>query len=581
MLAIRVVSPLRLAVAQLPLSGNVLADLMGKERSLQLAQNKPARAPRTFRSCLSVRQSDRPQSWVMPELEPGLKGVFLMHDRIAYQGITFDDVLLEPGYSELLPHQVDTRSQLTARIGLNIPILSSPMDTVTEAELAIALAQEGGLGVIHKNMSIEEQTREVDKVKRSENGIIVDPITLPPDATVGKALQIMRGHNISGVPITVDGYLRGILTRRDLRFLESNNLRIEEVMTKDKLITAPADTSLEEADRILTKNKVEKLLLVDDEYRLKGLITIKDIDKLHRYPNACKDARGRLRVGAAVGVHDYERIESLLCAGVDVLLVDSAHGHTKNVIETVRRIKHKHDIQVVAGNVATGEGASALIEAGADAIKVGIGPGSICTTRVISGVGVPQITAIYQSAKATAGKVPIIADGGIRYSGDVTKAIAAGAHAVMIGGLFAGLAESPGDTIIYRGRSFKTYRGMGSIGAMAKGSHERYRQEPSSRLQDKDSKTIPNQKLVPEGVEGRVPYKGPLAEYVFQLVGGLRAGMGYCGARTIDELRTKTRFIQVTAAAVQESHPHDVVITQEAPNYSSFSSENDLGRGPV
>ena len=369
------------------------------------------------------------------------------------------------------------RTQLTAKIALNIPILSSPMDTVTEAELAIALAQEGGLGVIHKNMSIEEQTREVDKVKRSENGIIVDPITLPPDATVGQARKIMSGHNISGVPITVDGYLRGILTRRDLRFLESNDLRIEEVMTKENLVTAPADTSLEEADRILTKNKVEKLLLVDDEYRLKGLITIKDIDKLHRYPNACKDARGRLRVGAAVGVHDYERIASLLEADVDVLIVDSAHGHSKNVIETVRRIKRDFDIQVVAGNVATGEGTRALIEAGADAVKVGIGPGSICTTRVVSGVGVPQITAIHQSAKAAGGRVPIIADGGIRYSGDITKAIAAGAHCVMIGGLFAGLAESPGDTIIYRGRSFKTYRGMGSIGAMAKGSHERYRQD--------------------------------------------------------------------------------------------------------
>src|SRR5271167_389223 len=484
-----------------------------------------------------------------------------MHDRIVYQGITFDDVLLEPGYSELLPHQVDSRSQLTARIALNIPILSSPMDTVTEAELAIALAQEGGLGVIHKNMSLEEQTREVDKVKRSENGIIVDPITLPPDATVGEARKIMRGHNISGVPITVGGYLRGILTRRDLRFLESNDLRIEEVMTKYNLVTAPADTSLEEADRILTKNKVEKLLLVDDEYRLKGLITIKDIDKLHRYPHACKDARGRLRV--------------------DVLVVDSAHGHSKNVIETVRRIKKNYDIQVVAGNVATGEGTRALIEAGADAVKVGIGPGSICTTRVVSGVGVPQVTAIYQSAKAAAGKVPIIADGGIRYSGDITKAIASGAHVVMIGGLFAGLAESPGDTIIYRGRSFKTYRGMGSIGAMAKGSHERYRQEPGARNQDKDSKTTTNQKLVPEGVEGRVPYKGPLADFVFQLVGGLRAGMGYCGCRNIDELRTKTRFIQVTSASVQESHPHDIVITQEAPNYSSFTSENELGRGPV
>jgi IMP dehydrogenase len=500
-----------------------------------------------------------------------------MHDRIAYQGITFDDVLLEPGYSDLLPQEADTRTQLTGRIALNIPILSSPMDTVTEAELAIALAQEGGLGVIHKNMSIEEQTREVDKVKRSENGIIVDPITLPPDATVGEARKIMRGHNISGVPITVHGYLRGILTRRDLRFLESNDLRIDEVMTKDNLVTAPADTSLEEADRILTKNKVEKLLLVDDEYRLKGLITIKDIDKLHRYPHACKDGRGRLRVGAAVGVQDYERISSLLNAGVDVLVVDSAHGHSRNVVETVRRIKRNFDIQVVAGNVATGEGTRALIEAGADAVKAGIGPGSICTTRVVSGVGVPQITAIYQSSKAAAGKVPIIADGGIRYSGDITKALAAGAHAVMIGGLFAGLAESPGDTIIYRGRSFKTYRGMGSIGAMAKGSHERYRQESAGRLTDKGDKTALNQKLVPEGVEGRVPYKGPLADFVFQLVGGLRAGMGYCGARTIDDLRTKARFIQVTAASVQESHPHDVVITQEAPNYSSFTSDNDLG----
>ena len=389
----------------------------------------------------------------------------------------------------------------------------------------------------------------------------------------------MSGHNISGVPITVNGGLRGILTRRDLRFLESNDLRIEEVMTKDNLVTAPADTSLEEADRILTKNKVEKLLLVDDEYRLKGLITIKDIDKLHRYPNACKDARGRLRVGGAVGVHDYERISSLLDADVDVLIVDSAHGHSKNVIETVRRIKRDFDIQVVAGNVATGDGARALIEAGADAIKVGIGPGSICTTRVVSGVGVPQITAIYQTARAAGGKVPIIADGGIRYSGDITKAIAAGAHCVMIGGLFAGLAESPGDTIIYRGRSFKTYRGMGSIGAMAKGSHERYRQETTTR--NSDAKSAPNQKLVPEGVEGRVPYKGPLADFVFQLIGGLRAGMGYCGTRTIEELRTRSRFIQVTSASVQESHPHDIVITQEAPNYSSFSGENEVGRGSV
>ncbi len=445
-----------------------------------------------------------------------------MQDRIAYQGITFDDVLLEPGYSELLPKQVDVRTRLTARILLNIPILSAPMDTVTEAELAIALAQEGGLGVIHKNMSIEAQTREVDKVKRSENGIIVDPITLPPEATVRQAREIMQGHNISGVPITVEGKLRGILTRRDLRFLGSDELRVEDVMTKDKLVTAPENTSLEEADRLLTKNRVEKLLLVDDQFRLKGLITIKDIDKMHRYPNACKDARGRLRVGAAVGVHDYERMAPLLAAGVDVLVVDSAHGHTRNVIETVRKIKQTHEIDVVAGNVATAAGARALLEAGADAIKVGIGPGSICTTRVVSGVGVPQITAVYQCAKAVAGHVPIIADGGIRYSGDITKALAAGAHCVMLGGLFAGLSESPGETIIFRGRSFKTYRGMGSLGAMAKGSHDRYGQRPSG---GGDGKSAPN-KLVPEGVEGRVPFKGSLGDFVFQLVGGLRAAWG-------------------------------------------------------
>jgi IMP dehydrogenase len=354
-------------------------------------------------------------------------------------------------------------------------------------------------------------------------------------------------------------------------------------MTKDNLVTAPADTSLEEADRILTKNKVEKLLLVDDEYRLKGLITIKDIDKLHRYPHACKDTRGRLRVGAAVGVQDYERISKLIEADVDVLVVDSAHGHSQNVIETVRRIKKDFPIEVVAGNVATAEGTKALIDAGADAVKVGIGPGSICTTRVVSGVGVPQVTAIWNCSKAAAGRVPIIGDGGIRYSGDITKALAAGAHSVMIGGLFAGLAESPGDTIIYRGRSFKAYRGMGSIGAMAKGSHERYRQDGPGRTSSggEGSKAAAPQKLVPEGVEGRVPYKGPMADFVFQLVGGLKAGMGYCGTRTIEELRTKAKFIQVTGASVQESHPHDIVITQEAPNYSSFSNESESGRGPA
>jgi IMP dehydrogenase len=482
-----------------------------------------------------------------------------MLDRIAYQGITFDDVLLEPAYSDVVPRDVDVSTQLTRSIRLNIPIVSSPMDTVTESDLAIALAQEGGLGVIHKNLSITDQTREVDKVKRSENGIITDPITLPPDESVGTAKRIMEQHKISGVPITVNGYLKGILTRRDLRFLADANQRLSEVMTRDNLVTAAEHTTLEAAERILTENKVEKLLLVDDTYKLKGLITIKDIDKLANFPNACKDGRGRLRVGAAVGVYDYERAESLIRAGVDVLVVDSAHGHSSNVLDTVAELKRRHAIEVIAGNVATAEGARALVEAGADAIKVGIGPGSICTTRVISGVGVPQITAIYEAVRGAAdGKTPVIADGGIRYSGDISKALAAGAHCVMMGSLLAGLAESPGQTIIYKGRSFKVYRGMGSLGAMAAGSKERYRQTGSGR-----------EKLVPEGVEGRVPYKGALAPFVYQLVGGLRAGMGYCGARNIEELRTRTRFIQVSAAAVQESHPHDIAITQEAPNYSS------------
>jgi IMP dehydrogenase len=482
-----------------------------------------------------------------------------MHDRIAYPGITFDDVLLEPAYSEVLPRDVDVRTQLTPKIRLNVPIVSSPMDTVTESELAIALAQEGGIGIIHKNMSIQAQTREVDKVKRSENGIITDPITLPPDETVGTARRIMDEQKVGGVPITVNGFLKGILTRRDLRFLTNNNQRLSEVMTKDNLVTAPENTTLEAAERILTENKVEKLLLVDEKYKLRGLITIKDIDKLTNFPNACKDPRGRLRVGAAVGVHDYERAESLIRTGVDVLVVDSAHGHSSNVIETVRELKRRFDIEIIAGNVATTVGARALVEAGADGVKVGIGPGSICTTRVISGVGVPQITAIAQAAEGIEGTgVPLIADGGIRYSGDITKALAAGAHCIMLGGLLAGLAESPGQTIIYKGRSFKTYRGMGSIGAMMSGSTDRYRQT-----------NPPGGKVVPEGVEGRVPYKGPLAPFIYQLVGGLRAGMGYCGTRNVEELRTRTRFIQVSGASVKESHPHDIAITQEAPNYSS------------
>jgi IMP dehydrogenase len=494
----------------------------------------------------------------------------VLNDRIAYRGITFDDVLLEPAYSDIVPRDVDVRTQLTRNIRLNIPILSSPMDTVTESDLAIALAQEGGLGIIHKNMTIERQTREVDKVKRSENGIITDPITLPPDETVGTARRIMEQQNIGGVPITVNGYLKGILTRRDLRFLTDNNQRLSEVMTKDNLVTAPENTTLEAAERILTQNKVEKLLLVDEKYKLRGLITIKDIDKLTNFPQACKDKRGRLRVGAAIGVHDFERAESLIRAGVDVLVVDSAHGHSANVIETVAGIKLRFDIDVIAGNVATAEGAQALVEAGADAVKVGLGPGSICTTRVISGVGVPQVTAIYHAAQGIAASdVPLIADGGIRYSGDVTKALAAGAHSVMLGSLLAGLAESPGQTIIYRGRSFKTYRGMGSIGAMVAGSGDRYQQGSGS--------SGSSGKLVPEGVEGRVPYKGPLAPFIYQLVGGLRAGMGYCGTRNIEELRTHTRFILVSGASVQESHPHDIVITQEAPNYSSAEYDGTDG----
>jgi IMP dehydrogenase len=492
-----------------------------------------------------------------------------MHERIAYQGITFDDVLLEPAYSDVVPRDVDVRTNLTPNVRLNIPIISSPMDTVTESELAIALAQEGGIGIIHKNMSIQDQTREVDKVKRSENGIITDPITLPPDETVGTARRIMDQNKIGGVPITVNGFLKGILTRRDLRFLTDNNQKLSEVMTHNNLVTAPENTTLEAAEQILTANKVEKLLLVDDKYRLRGLITIKDIDKLTNFPHACKDARGRLRVGAAIGVHDWERAASLIRAGVDVLVVDSAHGHSVNVVATVAELKRQFDIDVIAGNVATADGARALVDAGADAVKVGIGPGSICTTRVISGVGVPQITAIANVARGIDGKrVPIVADGGIRYSGDITKALAAGAHCVMLGGLLAGLAESPGQMILYKGRSFKIYRGMGSLGAMVSGSKDRYRQADSGR-----------EKLVPEGVEGRVPYKGPLAPFIYQLVGGLRAGMGYCGTRNIEELRTRTRFIVVSGASVQESHPHDIAITQEAPNYSSRAEHASTDAG--
>ena len=491
------------------------------------------------------------------------KSTSLAKMKIGDQAITFDDVLIKPRYSEVVPSEVDLSTQLTSRVRLNIPLLSSPMDTVTESSMAIALAKVGGLGVIHKNMSIEAQTKEVTKVKRSANGIISDPVTLNPDATVGQAKEVMNQQNVSGIPIVLaDGKLVGILTRRDLRFLETLDEFVSQVMTKEELVTATGNVTLAEAEKILTAKKVEKLLLVDEERKLKGLITIKDIAMMKRFPNACKDQQGRLRVGAAVGVHDLERAESLINADVDVLILDSAHGHSLNVIQTIKAIKERWGIEVVAGNVATAEGCEALIEAGADAVKVGIGPGSICTTRVVSGIGVPQVSAIIEASEVAAKhNIPIIADGGVRYSGDITKAIAAGANCVMIGSLFAGLTESPGEMILYQGRTFKVYRGMGSLGAMAKGSSERYRQSDSG----------PG-KLVPEGVEGRVPFKGALSDSVYQLIGGLRAGMGYCGTPTIDLLRTEAQFIQVSAASVRESHPHDIAITQEAPNYSSESS---------
>jgi IMP dehydrogenase len=487
-----------------------------------------------------------------------------MLDRVQETGLTFDDVLLVPAYSEVIPADVDVATKLTRNISINVPILSSPMDTVTESDMAIGMAQEGGIGIIHKNMSPERQAMEVDHVKRSENGIIFDPVTMPPEATVSQLVQMMDQRNIGGVPITKNGKLVGIITRRDLRFLDSGSTRVEDVMTKENLVTAKESTNLKDAERILRENKVEKLLLVDDEFQLRGLITIKDIDKNLRFPKACKDHRGRLRVGAAVGVKDDARVARLIEAGADVLVVDSAHGHSRNVIESVKAIKKEWSIDVIAGNVATTEGAKALLDAGADAVKVGIGPGSICTTRVVSGVGVPQLTAISNAAKAIAGTdVPIIADGGIRYSGDITKALAAGGFSVMLGGLLAGLDESPGEMILFQGRTFKRYRGMGSLGAMVQGSSDRYRQT----VTEDDLKGRP--KLVPEGVEGRVPYKGPLHGLLYQLVGGIRAGMGYLGVRTIAQLRTEAKFLRVTAASVRESHPHDIAITQESPNYST------------
>ena len=473
------------------------------------------------------------------------------------EALTFDDVLLEPARSAVLPAEADTRTCLTRKIALNIPVVSAAMDTVTESHLAIALAQQGGLGFIHRNMAVERQAEEVDRVKRSESGMIVDPVTISPENRIYEALEVMKRYRISGVPVTQNGKLVGILTNRDLRFETRYDLPISEVMTKTNLITVAVGTTLEEAEKILHKHRVEKLLVVDDDYNLKGLITVKDIQKKLKYPSAAKDSQGRLLVGAAIGATgDFlERAQELYSKKVDVLAIDTAHGHSERVLEAVERVRHAlPDVQLLAGNVATQQAAADLIRLGVDAVKVGIGPGSICTTRVVSGAGVPQITAVSECAKAAKGTgVPIISDGGIKYSGDVTKAIAAGAHTVMIGSLLAGTDESPGEVILYQGRTFKSYRGMGSMGAMGAGS-DRYPQ-------------VSNAKLVPEGIEGRVPYKGPLSDLVHQLVGGLKAGMGYCGCSTIQELHEKSRFLRVSWAGLRESHVHDVIITKEAPNY--------------
>lgn len=482
---------------------------------------------------------------------------------VLVEGLTFDDVLLQPALSDVVPVEADTTTKLTPRIELRIPIVSAAMDTVTESHMAIALAQQGGIGIIHRNMSIERQAEEVDRVKRSESGMIVDPVTIEPERKISEALELMSRYRISGVPVTQNGKLVGILTNRDLRFETRYDLPISEVMTKDDLITVPVGTTLEDAQQILHKHRVEKLLVVDESFALKGLITVKDIQKKLKYPNAAKDAQGRLRVGAAVGSSgDYlERAQELVKMKVDVIAVDSAHGHSRRVMDAVKTLKQAlPGVDVLAGNVASFEGARDLIRLGADGIKVGIGPGSICTTRVVSGAGVPQITAIAECAKATRdAKVPLIADGGIKYSGDVTKALAAGADSVMIGSLFAGTDESPGEMILYQGRTFKTYRGMGSMGAMqGDGGSERYAQAAVASA---------GGKLVPEGIEGRVPYKGPLSEMAYQLVGGIRAGMGYCGCKTINELQTRAKFLRVSIAALREGHVHDVIITKEAPNY--------------
>lgn len=481
-----------------------------------------------------------------------------MSAKIIKEGLTFDDVLLVPAESGVLPHEVDISTRFSRNIHLNVPIVSAGMDTVTEYRMAIAIAREGGIGVIHKNMSIEAQAAEVDRVKRSEHGIIIDPVYLSPDDTIEDALKLMSRYRISGVPVTVEGRLVGILTNRDLRFEEDFSRPIKEVMTTENLVTAPEGTSIDQARDILKQHRIEKLPIVDENYKLKGLVTIKDIQKMVKYPNSCKDANGRLRVAAAIGVGagTFERAQALIDAGVDALVIDTAHGHSLGVIRQVSKIREAFpNVDIIAGNVATGAATKALIEAGVDGVKVGVGPGSICTTRVIAGIGVPQITAIMDAAEAAAKyDVPIIGDGGIKYSGDIVKALASGASCVMMGGLLAGTEESPGEVEIYQGRSFKVYRGMGSLAAMKQGSKDRYFQENAS-------------KLVPEGIEGRVPYKGPVADSIFQMLGGVRSGMGYCGAANIPELQNKAEFVKITSAGLIESHPHDVQITKEAPNY--------------
>ena len=485
----------------------------------------------------------------------------MVKDSIIREALTFDDVLLEPAKSDLLPSEVEITTRLTRNIPLNIPLLSAAMDTVTDSRMAIAMAQQGGMGVIHKNMTIEGQADEIDRVKRSESGMIVNPITMSPDQKIHEAVEVMKRYKISGLPITSNGKLVGILTNRDLRFETRLNIKISDLMTKENLITVPVGTTLEEAESILHRHRVEKLPVVDSKYRLKGLITVKDIQKKIAYPNACKDGLGRLRVGAAIGATgDYlERAAALGKAGADVLVIDTAHGHSTRVLEAIKQVKHRFpEIDLIAGNVATEEGALALAKAGVDAIKVGMGPGSICTTRVVSGAGVPQITAIMECSKvAHRSGIPVIADGGIKFSGDISKALAAGGDSVMIGSLFAGTDESPGETVLYQNRSYKVYRGMGSIEAMKAGSRDRYGQEGA----------FFEGKLVPEGIEGMVPYKGSVEVMIPQLAGGLRAGMGYCGCRSIEELQTRSRFLRITSFGLKESHVHDVLVTKEAPNY--------------